>query len=133
MTDYPSALPCLLSHDLTISRQFDTAPTQMESGWIKQRRMSEFNIESVTLNWNMTVAEFKSWFEWMDVNGFDWFKILIQNADNPTPGKATLRLAGPINYSIMKWDRVVVSVPADFLVNGPTTTTVVTTGDNPWT
>lgn len=131
---YPADLPCVQYMDYSVQRQFDVARTQMESGWNRHRRMSEFWIEHVSLSWTMDVPTFKKWFEWMDTNGFDWFDIKIVNADQPDIGEITIRLDSAINYSLLGWNVIKVLCSAERLVtNNPVTATYTETAEVPWT
>lgn len=131
---YPDTLPCLQYADFSISRQFDMDRTQMESGWTRNRRSSEFNIETLTLSWTMDTPTFKDWFAWMDVNGFNWFDIKLRSADTPDIGEITIRLDSAINYSLLGWNVIKVVCSAERLVNNVVPSNTYTeTAEVPWT
>lgn len=130
---YPDDLPCLQYADFSISRQFDVVRTQMDSGWTRHRRLSEFNIETLTLSWTMDVPTFKKWFEWMDLYGFDWFDIKIRSAETPDVGDVTIRLDSAINYALLGWNVVKVTCSAERLVGSAMPTgTYGNTAQVPW-
>lgn len=131
---YPEDLPCLQYADFSISRQFDVNRTQMESGWTRNRRLSEFNIETISLGWTMDVPTFKKWFAWMDVNGFHWFDIKLRSAETPDIGEVTIRLDSAINYTLLGWNVVKVTCSAERLVDSVLpTATYTNTAEVPWT
>lgn len=131
---YPSDLPCVQYADYSISRQFDVERTQMESGWTRHRRVSEFWIDGITLSWTMDVPTFKRWNAWMEQNGFDWFDIKIVSAETPDIDEITIRLDSAINYTLLGWNVVKVTASAERLVtNSVPTTTYTNTSEVPWT
>mgnify|MGYP001030162106 CR=1 FL=1 len=130
---YPDDLPCVQYADFTISRQFDINRTQMESGWTKHRRMSEFNIETITLGWTMDVPTFKRWFAWMETNGYSWFDIKVKSAETPDIGEITIQLDSAINYSLLGWNVVKVICSAERLVGSAVpVATYTNTSEVPW-
>lgn len=131
--NYPDTLPCIQYADYSISRQFDTTRTQMESGWYKHRRNSEFYIDTLTLAWTMDTATFKTWFNWMDGNGYDWFKINVVNSENPNVGEITIRLDSAINYTLLGYDVIRATASAERLVGlDVPTDTYTETAEVPW-
>lgn len=104
---YPAGFPEPLRAQYSTELNFLTQETQMESGYIVQRRMEPYIFRQITLAYTMRMDEWFSWFAWANEFGFDWFIATIQGST------VRMRYISNIEYNYDDYGTVTASVTAE--------------------
>jgi len=104
---YPDTFPRPLRAQYGVELNPLTQTTQMQSGYIVQRRMEPYIFRKVNLAFNMRLDDFYPWFAWAHRYGYDFHEMTIQG------DLVELRYIGDIQYNYEDYARVLVSVQAE--------------------
>ena len=78
--NYPEEFPCP-----TWAYGTDTTPyplrTQFDNGWTRQRRAFPQTGMSANLSFVMGTVTFEKWQTWVGANGWNWFRIPLDNGE----------------------------------------------------
>ena len=111
MADYPANLPCANWQYAQNLEPFQNR-TPYDCGWVRQRKRFNSNLTGLQLSFTMDTATFNQWTDWMDVNGYVWFNI---DLDDYGAGKETtsVRLTSGVQYSYNAYNIISVNVSAE--------------------
>jgi hypothetical protein len=84
----------------------------MECGWARQRKRWPTTGVALSLTFQMKTAEFNTWAEWIDDNGYDWFTIDLDQYGGPQ-FTTDIRFIDPYQYNYEAFDIVRVNVLAE--------------------
>lgn len=105
--NYPESLPCPIRSRYARDLDFNTVQAPMQSGYIIQRRMEPYIFRQIDLGWDMRIAEFHQWWDWVHRYAFSWHTMPIQGED------VKLRYITPVDFSYRVYGVVSVSVRAE--------------------
>jgi hypothetical protein len=107
MITYDPQLPCPLRASFSTDLNFLTLQTQMQGGYIYQRRIEPYIFRTISMSYRMSVKEFHFWWKWINQYGFGWHIQNIQGADRE------IRYIGSVDYRYLDYATVEASITAE--------------------
>lgn len=116
MVDWPSTLPAPQRGDYSYTVDMGLRRTKFDSGVSRLRRRHNAQPVEFTLSFDMTTAQTKTFVQFLNTDGLDWF-----NMDLPTYANETGELKSPVsirfisdpNFSALTHDRYMVTIAAE--------------------
>lgn len=108
--NYPETFPCP-----TWSYGTDTTPyplrTQFDNGWTRQRRAFPETGMSANLSFVMNSGMFSRWATWVEANGWNWFRIGLDNGEGTID--QVVRLITPPTWGYDTYDNIVTQISVE--------------------
>ena len=117
---YPSTFPGVQRSGFSTSQNAGLTRVNFQSGWSRQRRAFTNLPTEVSLSFVVPYAEWHTWLDWINGNGYTWFRLELPSYEGSKAGgdlcgtEVEVRFITDLTWSIAGEDSVQVSVAAEF-------------------